>query len=212
MYYIIDPNCCNKVYENEDFDIHLLKFKTKEAADIYLKYSINEIPTEIDIRKRIKEDKNKDECNLNVFTDGSCSNNRNPKANKAGIGVYFGDNDKRNISKRCPGNQTPNNAELTAILEAIKLCIDVNKNITIYTDSQYSIDCYTKWSSEWKKNKWKKKDNSIPENINIIKNGYNLLQDNKNITLKHIKAHTGLSDILSIGNDKADNLAKLSIK
>ena len=213
MYYIIDPNCCNKVYDNEDFDIHLLKFKTKEAADIYLKYSINEIPTEIDIRKRIKEDENKneDECNLNIFTDGACSNNGNTKA-KAGIGVYFKDNDIRNVSKICPGNQTNNNAELTAILEAIKQCIGINKNITIYTDSQYSIDCYTKWSSEWIKNKWKKKDNKIPENIEVIKKGYILLQGNKNITLRYIKAHTGLSDRLSIGNDKADILAKLSIK
>ena len=103
MYYIIDPNCCNKVYENEDFDIHLLKFKTKEVADIYLKYSINEIPTEIDIRKRIKEDKNKykneDEFNLNVFTDGSCLNYGKSNA-KAGYGVYFGDNDKAdNLAK-----------------------------------------------------------------------------------------------------------------
>ena len=109
-------------------------------------------------------------------------------------------------------NQYVKNYSIIINLFRNDLLIWIKKNITIYTDSQYSIDCYTKWSSEWKKNKWKKKDNSIPENINIIKKGYDLLLGNKNITLKHIKAHTGFSDRLSIGNDKADNLAKLSIK
>ena len=210
MFYIIDPKCCNKVYDNEDFDIHLLKFKTKEAADIYLKYSINEIQTKIDISKKIEKEY-KDECNLNVFTDGACSNNGKNKA-KAGIGVYFGDNDKRNIYKICKGNQTNNNAELTAILEAINICKNINKNVIIYTDSKYSINCYTEWSSEWIKNNWKMKNNKIPENINVIKRGYTLLQENKNISLKYIKAHTNLMDKYSIGNRKADKLATDSIK
>ena len=73
-----------------------------------------------------------------------CSNNGKNKA-KAGIGVYFGDNDKRNISKICKGNQTNNNAELTAILEAINICKNINKNVIIYTNSKYSINCYTEW-------------------------------------------------------------------
>ena len=37
MYYIIDPKCANKVYTNEDFDVELLQFKTKESAEYYLK-------------------------------------------------------------------------------------------------------------------------------------------------------------------------------
>ena len=47
---------------------------------------------------------------LRVFTDGACSNNGRKNA-KAGIGVYFGENDERNISKRITGKQTNNTAE-----------------------------------------------------------------------------------------------------
>ena len=52
---------------------------------------------------------------LRVFTDGACSNNGRKNA-KAGIGVYFGENDERNISKRITGKQTNNTAELSAVI------------------------------------------------------------------------------------------------
>ena len=55
-----------------------------------------------------------------IYTDGSCINNGKKNA-KAGIGVYFGKDDKRNISKRIKGKQTNNIAELKAILKAIKI-------------------------------------------------------------------------------------------
>ena len=40
-----------------------------------------------------------------VYTDGACSNNGNSNA-KAGMGVYFSENDMRNVSKRIKGKQT----------------------------------------------------------------------------------------------------------
>ena len=52
---------------------------------------------------------------INVFTDGACSNNGKQNA-KAGIGVFFEENDPRNVSRRVDGKQTNNTAELTAIL------------------------------------------------------------------------------------------------
>jgi len=39
-----------------------------------------------------------------VFTDGSCSNNGKDNA-KAGIGIYFSENDPRNISQRLLENK-----------------------------------------------------------------------------------------------------------
>ena len=77
-----------------------------------------------------------------IYTDGSCINNGKKNA-KAGIGVYFGENDKRNVSKRIKGKQTNNTAELKAILKAIKIIKKEDNfkdlDITIYTDSKYSI-------------------------------------------------------------------------
>lgn len=46
-----------------------------------------------------------------VYTDGSCRNNGQPDS-KAGIGVFFGDKDSRNLSERLPGSvQTNQRAE-----------------------------------------------------------------------------------------------------
>jgi len=46
-----------------------------------------------------------------IYTDGACPNNGKDGA-RAGIGVWFGRNDPRNISERCPGDQTNNRAEM----------------------------------------------------------------------------------------------------
>ena len=80
-----------------------------------------------------------------VFTDGACRNNGKPTA-CAGIGIYFGPNDGRNVSRRITGKQTNNVAELTAIIEVytiIKQDILSGKEITIFSDSEYSIRCCT---------------------------------------------------------------------
>ena len=50
-----------------------------------------------------------------VYTDGACTNNGKETA-KAGIGIYFQDNDSRNVSRRITGKQTNNRAELLAII------------------------------------------------------------------------------------------------
>ena len=57
---------------------------------------------------------------IKVFTDGACSNNGKPNA-KAGLGVYFGNKDPRNTSKRVVGKQTNNIAELSAIIEVFTI-------------------------------------------------------------------------------------------
>ena len=82
-----------------------------------------------------------------MFTDGACSNNGNENA-KAGIGVYFGENDIRNVSERIDGSQSNNIAELRAIIKVFEVCNDIiksGKNIKIYTDSMVSINGVNKW-------------------------------------------------------------------
>ena len=142
-----------------------------------------------------------------VYTDGACI--RNGKANaKAGIGIYFGKNDKRNTSKRIKGKQSNNTAELTAIIEVFTILNkDLNKHIAIYTDSQYSIRCATTYGRKMESIQWKK---TIP-NMQLVKTIYNLFKVHKNVKLFHIKAHTGKQDKHSLGNEEADRLAYKSI-
>jgi ribonuclease HI len=140
-----------------------------------------------------------------VYTDGACSKN-GMRGASAGIGVYFGEGDVRNISKRLPGKQTNNVAELTAIISAfpfIESDIRGGKRIAIVTDSEYSIKCASSYGERCAKNGWV---DDIP-NKELVRQIYTLYSREPNIRFIHVKAHTGLSDIHSIGNHHADRLA-----
>ena len=54
----------------------------------------------------------------------------------------------------------------------------------------------------------KRKD--IP-NRELVEVAYNFVKKYKNIKFQHIRAHTGLEDEHSIGNENADRLANLAI-
>jgi len=192
VFLVVTKECSSKIYTIHDPEIEMISFESKEDAEYYLKYGT-------------KKNKNI----INVFTDGSCSNNGKKNA-KAGIGVYFSENDPRNISKRIDGKQTNNTAELSAVIEVFHILKDniENKNIiNIYSDSEYVIKCSSSYGKKCEKKNWK---HDIP-NKNLVKQLYELMKNNQNVKLFHIKAHTGLDDHLSKGNEGADNLANQSI-
>ena len=212
MYFMIDPKMIGKIYDNKDFDIDLLQFKTKNAAQHYLLkhgYIVN-IKDEI-IDDIVKDDFIENDC-IKVFTDGACSNNGKVGAT-AGIGVYFDKDDSRNVSKKIDGKQTNNTAELSAIIEVFNICKDDignNKKIIIYSDSTYSIRCCGEYGEKCSRNGYKNKKGYVP-NHELVKTAYELFKNNSNVEIKHIKAHTGKQDELSIGNEGADMLANLSL-
>ena len=144
---------------------------------------------------------------VNIYTDGSCINNGTKKA-KAGIGVYFGINDERNISARYINRPSNQRAELYAIIVAIKLLKpeEIKKCVVIHTDSMYSINCVTKWYNTWERNNWTTSKKKPVKNLNLIKELYKLIHK-YNINLRHIRSHTSNTDIHSKGNEKADHLA-----
>lgn len=147
-----------------------------------------------------------------VYTDGACINNGKRNA-KAGIGIFFSENDKRNTSARLDGKQSNNCAELEAIIQAIKLAkpeLDNNNNVIIMTDSEYSIKCLTSYGRKLAQKNWETK-NPIP-NFHKVKFAYELFNKYSNLTVQHIRAHTGKNDKHSIGNDWADKLAVAGIK
>ena len=83
-----------------------------------------------------------------IFTDGACVNNGKRNA-KGGVGIYYQDSVKPNVSICLKGSKPTNNkAELTAIKMAIESCED-DDEIIIYTDSEYAINCTTKWAPGW---------------------------------------------------------------
>lgn len=149
-----------------------------------------------------------------VFTDGSCTGNGKPSV-CGGIGVYFGENNSMNVCESLKGNITNNKAELTAILRALQIILDSvaessesdSEEYCICTDSKYSISCLTLWWKKWEKNGFLTAHKKPVLNQDLLKQIQELLSKMKNITFKHILAHTGKDDFFSKGNYEADLLA-----
>lgn len=74
----------------------------------------------------------------------------------------------RNVSEALRGTrQTNQRAELTAIVRALDIA-PLNRDVTICTDSRYSIDCVTDWYKNWVRNKWMSAKNKPVENKDLI--------------------------------------------
>ena len=147
-----------------------------------------------------------------VYTDGVCIHNGKKYA-KAGIGIFFGLGDKRNVSERITGKQTNNAAELEAILRVFKILdkeIKKGEEYVIMTDSEYAIKCMGSYGYKLALKHWKT-DKPIP-NFEKVKEGFTLFQTYSNVTLEHVRAHTGKKDVHSLGNEWADKLATASIQ
>jgi len=166
------------------------KFKTKQEADDYMK--------DDDYMK--VEDYKKDIVETYVYCDGSCINNGKPNA-KAGIGVYFGDNDPRNVSESISGN-TNNIAELTAMIRVYDY---VKGDVTIVSDSKYALLCVGSYGKKCESSGWP----DIP-NKELVKKLYYTYK-NSSFKFIHVYAHTNKKDIHSIGNQHADKLAYESV-
>ena len=101
---------------------------------------------------------------------------------------------------------TNNKAELLAIDKSLELCIKnrINKDIVIYTDSQYSIDAITKWYDQWDKSgKLHSGGKKNIEYLTSIKDKLKLLD----VSFIHVRGHTKKDDVHSLGNCIADDLA-----
>ncbi|RPA72426.1 ribonuclease H-like protein [Ascobolus immersus RN42] len=141
-----------------------------------------------------------------IFTDGSALGNGKKRA-VAGVGVWFGHGDPRNISEPLGGPvQTNNRAELTAIIRAIE-SVEEKQDIKICSDSDYSIKCITQWSPTWIKKNWVNSSGKPVENRDLIETILNYIEGRKRKGSKTIfewvKAHTNTKS----GNDYADELA-----
>jgi ribonuclease HI len=193
-------DCSNSVkgYKNAQYK----KFNTIEDANNFIKnININKSNIETPAIDFIPD--------YYVYTDGACSNNGKKNA-LAGFGIYFGPNDIRNVSKKIEGKQSNNIAELTAIKDTydiIKTDIINGKKIAIVSDSEYSIKCVSSYGEKCHKKNW---NVEIP-NKELVKYTYEIYKEQQNIQFIHIKAHTGNTDIHSIGNENADKLANIAI-
>lgn len=151
------------------------------------------------------------EQELHVYTDGACSKN-GAKGARAGIGVYFGEDDPRNVSEPLPAGerQTNNRAELLAIERAVDIVsLEAGVNtLNIYTDSQYSHKALTQWIWGWLQKDWVTSKGTPVENRDILERLHNKLQGVPfTVEWHYVKAHNG-----DPGNEAADRLATACLR
>ncbi|GAP90091.1 putative RNase H domain protein [Rosellinia necatrix] len=147
---------------------------------------------------------------LRIFTDGSSLANGRAGAT-AGVGVFFGEDDERNVSERLTGEtQTNQRAELTAVARALELSKDDPK-IRIITDSKYAISCSTQWYKAWMGNDWKKPNGAEVLNQDLIRQIRALIDERDEADFatlfQWVKGHSS-----SPGNIAADKLAVAGAK
>jgi ribonuclease HI len=195
-----DCNNSVKGYKNAIYK----KFDIREEADMFIQLHKDDTKTHNNISSFIDFIPD-----YYVYTDGACSNNGKENA-LSGIGIFFGIDDTRNISKKINGKQTNNTAELSAIVETYSIIendIIHGKKIAIVSDSEYAIKCVSSYGEKCAKQGW---NVDIP-NKELVKIAYEMYKDILNIQFIHVKAHTNNTDIHSLGNDNADKLANIAI-
>ncbi len=158
---------------------------------------------------------------FHLFTDGACTDNGKRNA-KGGYGVHVYTDSSLDVSRPLLRTepQTNNRAELRGIQAALDL-IDqygetwkqTHTEFFIWSDSQYSIDCLTKWAKSWRNNNWKKKDGNLIQNLDLIKSLYERLQRMPRVSLHHVRGHQDARqhEFPFDGNHKADKLATQAI-
>ena len=144
---------------------------------------------------------------VTIYCDGGCT--PNPGKSGSGVAVYRAGE----LSELWYGLYEPmgtnNTAELGALYESLLIAkreLELGRNVEVKCDSMYSINCIKVWAISWEKKAWTKKGGEI-KNLDIIKTAYYLYNELKdNMTLSHIKAHSGFE-----GNELADRMAVFTI-
>lgn len=156
---------------------------------------------------------------VDVYCDGASRRNGSPLAS-AGYGVYFLNSQlmKYNASVSLEDvwgfstKFTNQYAELFAILHSLGAIYDIYRKSPSYrfcsfiinTDSQYSIDCLTKWWRGWKENGWRKTNGEPLAHGPIIRSAVDIALKIP-VKYRYVPAHSG-----DFGNDRADLLANLA--
>lgn len=63
---------------------------------------------------------------------------------------------------------TNNRGELQAVLELFRATAHLDEDLHVLCDSQYVINCVTKWLPGWKASRWRKRDGTPVLNVDLL--------------------------------------------
>ena len=150
---------------------------------------------------------------LHIHTDGSCRGNGTPLA-VSGCGVWFGDDDPRNVSILLPVlPHTNQRAELYAVLLAMRAalvqCV-LPASVNITSDSTYCVQGVTSWLPRWQAKQWCKGDGKPVANVDLWRRVWaatkTLSSRGVALRLTWTKGHAK-----NAGNNAADRLASSAV-
>lgn len=146
---------------------------------------------------------------ITVSTDGSALGNPNGPMGWAWAdhtphpGRQSGHNHSGDCDAGGATNGTNQIGELCAVLEALR-AHPGDEPLVIETDSQYAINCSTKWVHGWKRNGWKNSQKQPVKNAALIKAiDAELSRRPGSVKFVWVKGHAG-----NAGNEKVDELAR----
>jgi len=156
---------------------------------------------------------------IDIFCDGSCLNNGRRGA-RAGFGMVARQGSAELIVVSEPLSpsepQTNQRAELRGLASALNYAETAAAagatTIRVYTDSEYAINCLTRWSPAWRRSGWRKAGGEPVLHRDILEPLCDKWGTLKGLVfLQHVTAHTGRGDPISLGNARADDLARAAL-
>lgn len=137
-----------------------------------------------------------------IFSDGSSLGN----PGNGGYGAILLQHHKVVTEIGGRENHTTNNRmEISALLSALRIIKDEEGDVLCCTDSQYVINCVTKWIYGWKKNGWITTTKTPVVNKDLLEEIDSIIINHKKlgeIHFKYIMGHAGVA-----GNERCDVIA-----
>jgi len=143
-----------------------------------------------------KNDEQRDDLPVYVYTDGACRGNPGP----GGWGLRILYQDGRVLEEGGAARHTTNNRmELLAAVQALELTAK-EPNVVVVTDSEYVRQGITSWLERWKTRGWKTVKGDRVLNRDLWEKLSDCLRPN--VTWEYVAGHSGDPD-----NERCDRIA-----
>ena len=146
---------------------------------------------------------------IEIYTDGAVSGNGTANSPGSAAFVVLKDGEKIYQEVYSHSHATNQMMELFAIATACEYMARVHKgkNVTIYSDSAYAINCYKQnWWRNWQKNGWRNAKKQPVANKELWERIIPFFQ-NENFSFQKVKGHSADDTSAAYWNNYVDKLA-----